>query len=246
MRETSLLGSQYRNAARDLIAWGHRVAPRDVPTYEQLGCTIYANSGSAVHRKGFNEDLARVEMLSILAGGTHRKALQSVVKPDVYSAFFKDRNVEYAEHLGDSLWRMLDTLTADPCSRQAIAFVANNELQASELPCTLSYQLMVRGEGLQGFVNMRSWDLYRGVPYDIYMWSGISTVMQVMLSERIRPLPHQTTSFYTSSLHLYDEDEEAVKNCEPQSFFIDLDYLDVSSVESAKASALAKLEEIVL
>lgn len=239
------IAKQYRRVIQDLVNWGFEVSPNGERTHETRGSGFFEiRDGAALSREGFNVDLARVEMLSILAGQTDREALCKVIEPEIYLKYFSNRNVEYAEFLGDSLWRLIDILRFDPSSRRAVAYIGCNGLFQEDMPCTMSYQLQIRAGVLMGTVNMRSWDIYRGVPYDIYMWSGITETIRRILSKDMPRVTESFVDFSTPSLHLYEKDKDMIYLCDPRDIDVDLEGLDFKSRSSVQRTSRELLEEM--
>ena len=178
------------------------VRPRGLPALERSSLELLFSDGAALSRRGFNRNLAAAEGMSILSGTTER-AFISRVAPVAYKNFFKGRtNVEYAERIGDQLDIALEKLSDDPHSRQAIMYIGRSTVADDDPPCTESVQLLLRNGILRLHVNMRSWDLYLGLPYDVAMWQIVAQALAYHRFGGIR----SEVSFYCPAPHFYLRD----------------------------------------
>lgn len=73
-------------------------------------------------------------------------------------------------------------------------------------PCTISVQYMIRNNKLHCFVNMRSNDVWFGLPYDIVFFTELQKYVAARLSVDAGFYYHNA-----ASLHLYDRDVVKVK-----------------------------------
>lgn len=100
-------------------------------------------------------------------------------------------------------------LKRKPTSRQAvIQLFDNSDLAGSykDIPCTCTLQFMVREEKLNLTVTMRSNDVYKGLPHDVFSFTMLQEIMATMLK-----LPIGDYTHFAASLHLYDEQKEQAK-----------------------------------
>ena len=105
--------------------------------------------------------------------------------------------------------RVVQVLKMNPDSRQAImtmfwpsdlARVAlNNDFD--DVPCTLSLQFLIRKGHLSLIANMRSNDAWRGLPYDVWCFTRIQTIIAAMLGVPVGLYVHQA-----GSMHIYEND----------------------------------------
>ena len=151
----------------------------------------------------FNPALAFVEVCQILAGKTVREAID-IVAPQTYKFGFFDRsNVEYGERVGCQIPRMINELKQSPPSRRVFAMAGQGDEDPEERPCALSVQLRIRGDELHWYTSMRSWDLARGLPYNVMMWGIPAQIVAQQLQ-----LPKARVHIYATSPHLYVEDKD--------------------------------------
>ena len=128
-------------------------------------------------------------------------------------ANYSDNDVIMSGAYGPAVFRqmhyVLDTLHSDINSRQAIMSIWTERPQHSkDIPCTLSLQFIVRNHKLHCIANMRSSDVYLGLPYDIFVFSMISKDIAHNLGLELGYLTWQA-----GSAHVYDRNYEAAVKC---------------------------------
>lgn len=106
----------------------------------------------------------------------------------------------YGPPLLEQRLTMSRLLREDPTTRQAVAIIARPRPQAfdPDVPCTLTFQLLQRGDHLHGIVNMRSSDAWLGLPYDFFTFSQLLASAAGTLGKA----PGELT-FNLASSHLY-------------------------------------------
>jgi thymidylate synthase len=106
--------------------------------------------------------------------------------------------------------RVLEKLSSNPDTRRAIISLLNtDDLQPnnSEAPCTTALQFIRRRERLHLVTMMRSNDAYLGFPHDVFCFTMVQEYIARCLGIKIGEYHH-----FATSLHLYDEDSDKVKN----------------------------------
>lgn len=120
---------------------------------------------------------------------------------------------------GKQLENVVRKLTDDPDTRQAIATLWNpirdNMQHKNDYPCTLALGFSIRHHKLELDVTMRSNDVWRGLPYDLFQFTQLQLTVANVLG--IQPGAYR---HHTYSLHLYAEDVHDATN-------VYLDDLDV-------------------
>lgn len=207
-----------RNGYVDLGIWlterGERVTSRDMSTVELTGVTIEFPDPTGVMlpvgvNRRVNARLAAVEALQLLSGTCDGELLRRA-SPSYADVLVRPENVAYGAY-GPRLRHQLDNvyheLRRDPGSRRAVLTIhtVDDLTHDGDHPCTLSAQLLVRRGKLELIVNMRSWDYFLGVPYDVFMWSQLQHSFARQLGVEVGRYVH-----HAGSLHLYDRDREAV------------------------------------
>lgn len=95
-------------------------------------------------------------------------------------------------------------------TRQAVAQIFDkSDLQPDngDVPCTTTIQFLPRGGKLHLAVTMRSNDVYRGLPGDVFAFTFIQELVARTLG-----LELGTYSHFVGSLHLYDDDQSSARN----------------------------------
>ena len=113
------------------------------------------------------------------------------------------------------------TLKRKPESRQCVVTMWNaGDLphalvgDKKDLPCTLSMIFRLQADKLYLMTTMRSNDVWLGLPYDIWCFTGIQQIIADALSVGLGWYQH-----CAMSMHLYHRNEEkAMKAAEPPSF----------------------------
>lgn len=195
-----LLGRLYRD--------GQLVSPRGYETHELLGvqlCVDNMAKNILVHpARALSYRFAIAEWLWIAAG---REDVATVAKYNKHIAQFSDDGVTFAGAYGKRLAPQLDYLLENlrkPHSRQAVASIWTPSPGSSkDVPCTLSWQLLARDGVLHAIVNMRSSDIWLGLPYDFYNFSQMTNSLAGELD-----LVPGSLIFNLGSSHLYDRDRE--------------------------------------
>jgi thymidylate synthase len=113
-------------------------------------------------------------------------------------------------------WRglnQLENITAilkkRPDSRKAVIqlFDAGDiVVEHNDVPCTCTLQFMIREDALQLFVNMRSNDVFLGLPHDVFCFTMLQEIVARALSVEIGTYKHAV-----GSLHLYERDKDAAQ-----------------------------------
>jgi hypothetical protein len=115
----------------------------------------------------------------------------------------------YGPTMSAGLKRVLQELRDDPGSRRAVVTLSHPFSYADQLgggtpPCLVSAQFLLRDNKLDMIITMRSNDIWRGFPLDVYQFS----MWQIFLAAALKA-PVGTYYHYVGSLHLYERDREA-------------------------------------
>lgn len=103
--------------------------------------------------------------------------------------------------------RALQLLQQDPDTRQAFIKIGQPDQGASkDVPCTVSWQFLVRRGRLDMVANMRSSDAWLGIPYDVYSFSQIANCVAGRLG-----VGRGDLYLNLASSHLYEEHLEAAE-----------------------------------
>lgn len=176
------LNSAYSGIAKTLIGTGASVSPRGLKTREQLGVSLRVErplQNILYHpARHLNYKFMVAEFLWILFGYDDVKTISK----------YNSKYVDYSDD-GVSLWGAygprlqvnlpyaLGKLKEDHDTRQAVVEIWRTPWQPTkDVPCTLTLQFIWRDE-LNLIVNMRSSDIWLGLPYDYYVFSQLLNLM---------------------------------------------------------------------
>ena len=208
------LRNGYVQLAVELLDRGHHVASRGMNTVELTGVTVEFPEPTGVMlpvgvNRRVNTRLAAVEALQLLSGTCDGELLRRAA-PTYADVLVRPEDVAYGAYgprLRHQLEAVYHELRRDVGSRRAVLTIHREDdlTHDGDHPCTLSAQLLVRRGQLELIVNMRSWDLWLGVPYDVFMWSQLQRSFARRLGLDVGRYVH-----HAGSLHVYDRDREAV------------------------------------
>ena len=107
-------------------------------------------------------------------------------------------------------WTMVvNLLKSTPNSRQAVIHIKEPrdviKRPTKDLNCTLTLQFLIRENKLDMIVNMRSNDIWLGLPYDVFNFTCMQIQMAMELGVDIGTYYHNA-----ASLHLYKHDLEKI------------------------------------
>jgi len=94
-------------------------------------------------------------------------------------------------------------------SRQAVIQVFDAfdiVAEHKDVPCTCTLQFMIRNDKLYMLVNMRSNDLIKGLPHDVFCFTMLQEIIARSLSVEVGTYKHAV-----GSLHIYDDDIKDAK-----------------------------------
>jgi thymidylate synthase len=109
----------------------------------------------------------------------------------------------------DQLANVTALLRERPDSRRAVLQLfdaADIVEEHKDVPCTCTLQFMLRSAKLHMFSNMRSNDVFVGLPHDIFSFTMLQEIMARVLSVEVGTYKHAV-----GSLHLYDSDRDAAQ-----------------------------------
>lgn len=196
----------YRNCLANILEDGINIAPRGYQTKELLnyGFTLEDPLTCILKSKTRNLNYAFMvaEWLWILYG---REDLKFISRFNInianYSDDGKTLNGAYGPRFNEQLKYVVDTLSKDHDSRQAVMTIwSKNPKVSKDIPCTLNLQFLIREKKLHLIVNMRSNDAFLGLPYDVFTFCQLLNVLSSMLGVGIGSYHHNA-----GSMHLYKQ-----------------------------------------
>jgi len=111
----------------------------------------------------------------------------------------------------DQLQAAIDKLKEDPDSRQAICTIFSGQMdyvKTKDVPCTISYQFLLRDNKLELIANMRSNDVILGLSTDAFNFS----VIQELVASELDDVELGTYFHVDGSLHIYSTHYERAKS----------------------------------
>ncbi len=202
---------------RDILTSGAKSSPRGKPVTELLGHSIaFDMRFPLVSLKGrdLGYKFAPAEAAWILTGDNRVASIER------YSKFiwqFSDDGFFYQGAYGPQVVRQLsyvcDSLADDPDTRQAVMTIwEQNPRISRDIPCTVSFQFLIRENKLHVVQTMRSSDAWLGYPYDCFNAAMLAGYVMLLLRERkTRRLDIEglgTHMMMIGSSHIYDINAE--------------------------------------
>lgn len=201
----------YHAALAELLTNGKPVAPRGQATHERTGCHLtltdpHQNVISFPTRK-LNYAFMVAEWLFIMSGGNDAGLLTPFNSR--IGEFSEDGRFAgaYGPKVMEQFAYVVDTLRADPMSRQAVLTIWRERPRASkDVPCTVAMQFLLREGALELIVYMRSNDAWLGLPYDLFNFTQLQRVVASTLGVHVGAYHHMV-----GSLHLYDRNASTAR-----------------------------------
>lgn len=109
----------------------------------------------------------------------------------------------------------LSNLIQNINSKKAVITIYEGGLHSyktNDNPCTMYLQFLIRNDKLNMIVNMRSNDIWFGLPYDLPFFCFVMKMMYYQLQETYSNLKLGHYTHISNSLHLYQKDFEKVKD----------------------------------
>lgn len=229
-RELQVIAAQYA------LDEGDEVAPRGYMTRElRPGVFRILNPHdtlpTGIGRKKLHAAIGVAEGLQLIAGVSYPDLMVRVAKKfgDFINPDTKKFDGAYGVRANPQMAHVIDRLKADPDTRQAICVIyapedTHSRPTSLDYPCTLTLHFLVRDGKLCLHVNMRSNDIWLGLPYDIFQF----TLLQISVAN-VLGLPVGDYTHVANSLHLYkfhwDEAETLIEpspdDTPSESFHID-------------------------
>lgn len=198
----------------ELLSRGRPVAPRGFGIKEIDGVQLRLVNplGNVLHHtgRGISYRFMVAEWLWMYFGHDDVKTIAQY-NPQI--AKFSDNGIDFNGAYGVPLvaqWdRVRDLLRRDPDTRQAIIQIYKPPTRPTkDVPCTINMQFLLRDGKLETIANMRSSDVWLGLPYDVYNFTMLGQCMAV----DVDAAPGSLTMHLGSS-HLYDTDTERAMGC---------------------------------
>ncbi|MEI9412379.1 thymidylate synthase [Mesorhizobium salmacidum] len=203
----------------------NRVSSRKGKSTEIFGALLELTNSRA--RLGRSEARARVfsplgELLWYLSGsngleqinyyvpGYHEFSDDGLILNGAYGRrMFGEARRNADTEINDEWQRVIDTLKAEPGSRNAIIQIYANAdgarkgpegKRSKDIPCTCTIHFVIRKKRLHLHVHMRSNDVFLGLPHDVFAFTMLQEIAARELGVEVGTYQHSV-----ASLHLYDD-----------------------------------------
>lgn len=208
------------NHACKLAMVGDEIAPREKKTKELLCQSITIDMRRPVLTipgRKLNYKFMAAEAYWILSGDDKVENISPFCKN---IAQFSDDGERffgaYGPKIQDQLPYVVEKLTEDPFSRQAgLTIWRENPPATKDVPCTISIFFSIRDGLLHVHANMRSSDVWLGLPYDAFNFSMLGHLVCAHINQSDFSKAHGSVRpgnlcITMTSSHLYDENREGV------------------------------------
>lgn len=207
---------EYRRLVRLVLDHGEKRSPRGLATRDMSHVTIVLENSVRAMPMGTGRKLwapiGAMEAIQLIAGKSMNPKLVTQIAP-AFAQFMNSGTFHgaYGARIDDQMITVAGRLKEDPQTRQAIVTLWNPGLDRiqgmRDYPCTVALRFSVASDNtLEMDTIMRSNDVWRGTPYDIFQF----TQLQQTLARSLY-LDAGTYRHTTWSLHMYDSDLEAVE-----------------------------------
>lgn len=217
IKSNNLTNSQWVEKLKDIINKGQISNPRGLKIKELINSSIYIDMNypiiSIPERKLGYKFMAR-EAWWILSGRNDVESIKDYSK--AISNFSNDNyhfDGAYGPRVVDQIRYIVDSLAEDINTRQAVLTIWRaNPRVSKDIPCTISIQWLIRDGYIYCIDNMRSSDIWLGVPYDIFNFTMLTGYIMLLLRERgINNLKLGNLYLNAGSQHLYENNWEKAK-----------------------------------
>lgn len=192
----------------------YTVSPRGLLVREQLAgwYTVPMPAYLSLPSRKVNKAFMFAEAAWIISGSNRYSALEPYMKR--YKDFSDDGiflRGAYGPKIVDQLGYVVDAIEADVDTRQAVMNIWRERPgKSKDIPCTLSFQFLVRNGELHAVVTMRSQDIVLGYTYDVFTFSMVAQAVRLLLRERGVETELGSLTVTAGSLHLYDSHFKSV------------------------------------
>jgi thymidylate synthase len=194
----------------DLFIYGVKQFPRDMVTIEIVNYSSVIDMTKCIvtlNARNLNHKFRNAEAAWILDG---QRDVRTICKYCENMRQFSDDGVIFAGAYGPRFIQQrryaIRMLQNDPYTRQAVVDIWRDHPSPSkDIPCTLSWQFLIRDGKLNMISTMRSSDAWLGWPYDVF--NQCMTAAWIAL-ETNKDLKLGTLYLNCGSQHLYEKDFE--------------------------------------
>ncbi|HEY1645457.1 MAG TPA: thymidylate synthase [Candidatus Saccharimonadales bacterium] len=195
----------------ELTFIGKIVSPRGQETKEILNVCFHVRDGLnnilLSEFRGLNYRFMIAEWLWIYGAF---EDVETLAKYNSIMKNFSDDGQILSGAYGPRLFTQWDYILSSlrkPDSRQAVATIwTPSPKDSKDIPCTISVQWLIREGKIHTTVNMRSSDIWLGLPYDFFNFSQLTNALASKLDVEVG-----SVTFNLGSSHLYSKDYNTAK-----------------------------------
>lgn len=218
IKSDNLTNSAWISKLKEIIYKGQISNPRGLKIKELINSSICIDMNypiiSIPERKLGYKFMVR-EAWWIMSGRNDVESIKDYSK--AISTFSNDSyhfDGAYGPRVVDQIRYIVDSLAQDINTRQAVLTIWRANPRASkDIPCTVSIQWLIRDGYIYCIDNMRSSDIWLGVPYDIFNFTMLTGYIMLLLKERgIYDLKLGKLYLNAGSQHLYEDNWEKANN----------------------------------
>lgn len=211
------INEQWLDMLKRIKTHGGVYDPRGMPTEELLGdrmCIDMRQPALTVKDRKLNYSFMAAEAYWICTGDNR---VETIAPYNKRFETFSDNGVTFFGAYGPPVRIQMDgvirELSKDEHSRRAVICTwKNNPPVTKDIPCNMTTQFLIRDHKLHVIQNIRSSDAWLGVPYDIFSFSMVATMICLELREFYPELELGMMCFFAGSRHLYHEHSDKVEN----------------------------------
>lgn len=224
------LNSAWLATLRTINTCGDNVLVRGNATREILGDTVafpMRHSILSYPTRRLSRQFMFREAWWILSGNNNLDVLQAFA-PSMKN--YSDDGIRlsgaYGPKIVDQITYVVDALGQDPHTRQAVINIWRERPGVTkDVPCTLSAQFTIRNGYIHTFVNMRSSDIWLGMPYDVFTFTMLTCLVAIECCKRFSWNLRLGNMYHTAaSRHMYLRDSEKIKECLRAEFVVNADH----------------------
>lgn len=203
-----MIDQLYKQAIHDVLHDGKEINPRGMQTRELLGYQLRLEDMSRCiitnSVRKLNYAFMVAEWLWIMFGRQDTKFIGAFNKKIMH---YSDDGINFYGAYGPrfeyQIGYVYKTLLNDMSSRQAIITTWRpSPIESKDIPCTISLQFLIRDDRLHVIANMRSNDVFFGLPYDTFNFCQLGNLVASMLK-----VDRGSYILNAGSFHLYKDQE---------------------------------------
>ena len=201
------------------IQGGLKSSPRGMKTREKINHTTMCDMRYPIvtnKKRLLGYKFMIQEAIWILRGDNRLSTIKHYSK--IISKFSDDKYFfrgAYGPKIIDQLQYVCHALKEDRNTRQAVINIWRESPYATnDIPCTISFQFLIREDKLHIIANMRSNDLWLGWPYDNFNFSMLGAYVALLLKDIYNiEVGLGVTTINAGSRHLYERNFESADTC---------------------------------